>query len=229
MALEAFAAAVGEATERAGETIDVAGGKSGEKVDSFDPDKRIDTEKNKTESTEKAEYNPDDRIANTEKADRVYKDDNGEVYRINDDLVPNKEFVKNDYKYTTDAEGRVKSAEGKLQLKDHEDRKPIQTKMETIGKGDQKPGDDRGHLIADRFNGRGGLENLVPMDANLNKGDYKKMEDTLASAVKAGDNVYLKVEPRYSGDSRRPSSFKATYTINGEKTVVNFLNGSESK
>ena len=67
------------------------------------------------------------------------------------------------------------------------------------------------------------------MDSNLNKVDYNRMEDKLASAVKAGDDVYLKVEPKYTGDSRRPSSFKATYTINGEKTVEIFKNGSDSK
>ena len=125
MALESFAAAVGEATEGVGETIDVPGGKPGENVDSFDPDKRIDIENNKTESEENAEYNPDERIDNNEITDRIYKDDNGEIYRINDDLVPDKEFVKNDYKYTTDSEGRVKSAEGQLQLKDHKGRKVI--------------------------------------------------------------------------------------------------------
>lgn len=224
MALETFAAAIGKAAEKIGEVAETIGEKIGEVVDSFDPDKRIEQS---GVIIDNSEFNPDDRIVLGK--EKVFKDDNDKAYRVDDDLLPNNEFVRNDYKYTTDSEGRVKSAEGQLQLKDHEGRKNIQTKMETIGKGDQKPNDERGHLIADRFNGKGGLGNLVPMDAKLNKGDYNQMEDKLASAVKAGDSVYLKVEPKYTGDSRRPSSFKATYIINGEKTVEIFKNGSDIK
>ncbi|MBQ8944293.1 MAG: DNA/RNA non-specific endonuclease [Clostridia bacterium] len=200
--------------------------------DTFDPDKRIDaTEKNETPENNSQEYDPDKRIDadETSSPDKVYNDDNGEPYRINDDLVPNNEFTKNDYKYTTDSEGRVTSAEGKLQVKDHPDRKDMPDNMEKVGKGDQKENDQRGHLIGDQFNGSGELENLVPMDANLNQGDYKKMETTLADAVKDGKDVYLKVEPIYNDNSNRPSSFRVSYTIDGEKTVVNFLNGSENK
>ena len=50
----------------------------------------------------------------------------------------------------------------------------------SVDKGDMRKTDDRGHLIADRFNGSGGIENLVPMDSDLNQhGDYMKMENTL--------------------------------------------------
>lgn len=85
----------------------------------------------------------------------------------------------------------------------------------------------RGHLIADRFNGSGELENLVPMEGKLNKGDYAKLEDTLAEAVKDGADVRMKVEPVYSGNLSRPDEFRVSYTIDGDKEIVVFKNRSE--
>lgn len=158
---------------------------------------------------------------------REYRDDNGNIFRVGDGLVPNNEYTINGYKYETDSNGRIISAEGKLQVKDHEGRREMDSRH-TVDKGNYKETDDRGHLIADMFNGSGGLENVVPMDANLNRGDYVKLEKSLAEAVKDGADVRLKVEPKYEGDSARPSEFKVSYTIDGDKEVVVFRNESEA-
>ena len=160
---------------------------------------------------------------------REYRDDNGAKYREDDRLVPNIEFERNGYKYKTDAEGRVISAEGELQVKNHDGRSEMDSRA-SVDKGDMRNTDDRGHLIADRFNGSGGIENLVPMDSELNQhGDYKKMENTLADAMKDGVKVELKVEPVYEGDSTRPSEFRVTYSMDGEKEVAVFKNESEAR
>lgn len=162
-------------------------------------------------------------------APKEYRDDNGVKYREGDTLLPNKEFEVNGYKYKTDDKGRVVSAEGQLQVKDHEGRKDMDSRA-AVDKGEMRETDDRGHLIADRFNGSGGIENLVPMDSDLNQhGDYKKMENTLADAMKDGAKVELKVEPVYKGDSTRPSEFRVTYTIDGDKEVNVYKNESEAK
>ena len=100
--------------------------------------------------------------------------------------------------------------------------------MSNIGKGDQKMTDDRGHLIGDQFNGSPGLENLVPQDAAINQGEVKALENSLANEVKNGKEVYLKVEPHYSDDSRRPDSFTYIYTIDDETSVKIFRNGGEN-
>ena len=97
---------------------------------------------------------------------------------------------------------------------------------DVVAHGKMLDSDDRGHLIADRFNGSGELENLVPMEGKLNKGDYAKLEGTLADAVKDGADVRMKVEPVYSGDSNRPDEFRVSYTIDGDKEVVIFKNRS---
>ena len=61
----------------------------------------------------------------------------------------------------------------------------------------------------------------------LNKGDYAKLEDTLAEAVKDGADVRMKVEPVYSGNLSRPDEFRVSYTIDGDKEIVVFKNRSE--
>lgn len=156
-----------------------------------------------------------------------YYDDNGKLYRVDNELSPNTEYEINGYKYTTDERGRIISAEGKLHIKDREGRLPIKDSIEDIGKGDQKEGDDRGHLIGDQFDGSNGLENLIPQDANINRNDYKNFENELAKEVKAGKKVEVKVEPVYEGDSRRPEAIVVTYSIDGEVSVRVFPNGQE--
>ena len=104
--------------------------------------------------------------------------------------------------------------------------------MEDVRKIDgqeYKSTDDRGHLIGHQFDGSDKLENLVPMDAKLNQGDFVKLENTLADAVKDGADVKLKVEPVYEGDSARPAEFRVTYSIDGDKDTVVFKNESEAK
>ena len=175
-----------------------------------------------SEANNTAPINPDKLI---EPANKEYRDDNGEVYRIGNELLPNNEYVENGYTYLTDSEGRIKSAEGQLHLS-KEPRKQISDSMETIGKEDQKEGDQKGHLFADRFGGGNGLENIVAMDGKVNQSDYKRVENTCARALESGHEVYLKVVPKYDKSSNRPTSFRITYTIDGEKTVTTIKNGA---
>lgn len=156
-----------------------------------------------------------------------YYDDNGKLYRVDGDLAPNTKYEINGYIYNTDDKGRIISAEGKLHMKDREGRLPIKDSIEDIGKGDQKQGDDRGHLIGDQFDGSNGLENMIPQDAGINRNDFKNLENALAKEVKDGKDVTIKVEPVYDGDSRRPVAVVVTYTIDGEKSVRVFPNGQE--
>lgn len=156
-----------------------------------------------------------------------YYDDNGKLYRVENDLAPNTEYEINGYKYQTDDKGRIVSAEGTLRMKDRDGRLPIKDSIEDIGKGDQKEGDDRGHLIGDQFDGSNGLENMVPQDANINRNDFKNFENELAKEVKDGKDVKVKIEPIYDGDSRRPDAIVVTYSINGEESVRVFPNGKE--
>lgn len=156
-----------------------------------------------------------------------YYDDNGELYRVGNELKPNSEYEINGYKYKTDEKGRIISAEGKLHLKERAGRLPIRDSIEDIGKGDEQEGDDRGHLIGDQFDGSNGLENMIPQDADINRNDFKNFENELAKEVQEGKDVRVKVELVYDGDSRRPSAIVVTYSIDGEESVRVFPNGKE--
>lgn len=154
-----------------------------------------------------------------------YYDDNGELYRIGNELMPNSEYEIHGYKYKTDELGRIILVKGLLHLKYHEGRKYIRDSIEDIGKGDQREGDDRGHLIGDQFDGSNGLENMIPQDADVNRNDFKNFENELASSVKEGKRVDVKIEPQYEGDSRRPTAIIVTYSIDGKEGVRFFPNG----
>ena len=63
------------------------------------------------------------------------------------------------------------------------------------------------------------------MDSEVNRnGDFRKLELELKQAIKDGSEVSIKTDVVYDGDSKRPSAFKVTYTIDGEayvKTIIN--------
>jgi len=158
---------------------------------------------------------------------KPYLDDNGKLYRIGNELAPNSAYEINGYKYSTDDQGRIMSAEGTLHMKNHDGRLTIKDSIENIGKGDQKEGDHRGHLIGDQFDGSNGLENMIPQDANINRNDFRNFENELAKEVKDGKKVNAKVEPIYDADSRRPDAIVVTYSVNGDESIRVFPNGKE--
>lgn len=154
-------------------------------------------------------------------------DDNGKLYRVDNDLLPNSSYEINGYHYETDEYGRILSVEGILHMKERDSRLPIRDSIEDIGKGDQKEGDDRGHLIGDQFDGSNGLENMIPQDAEVNRNDFKNLENELAKEVKDGKEVKVEIKLVYEGKSRRPDALIVTYSIDGEKSVRVFPNGQE--
>ena len=153
-----------------------------------------------------------------------YLDDNGKLYRVDNDLLHDSEYDINGYHYTTDDQGRIVCAEGTLHLKNRSSRLPIKDSMDAIGKGDQMPGDDRGHLIGDQFDGSNGLENMIPQNSDVNQKDFRNFENELAAEVKNGSKVYYKVEPLYDGASKRPNGLIVSYDIDGDENIIFFPN-----
>ena len=112
----------------------------------------------------------------------------GIVYRINDELVPNITYKLGTVVYQTDDYGRiVKVTFDELTLKDADrPRKVIQNTLSEIGRGYEKVNDDRGHIIADRFNGNNSLANIVSMDSDLNRGEVQSNGGYLGRKYKIG-------------------------------------------
>lgn len=91
-------------------------------------------------------------------------------------------------------------------------------------------GDEGGHLVASIFGGPGERLNIVPMDGNLDKGVWKQMENSWAKDLKAGKKVDVQIQPIYADNSKRPSSFNVTYSVdNGRPTRVNIDNAPGGK
>ena len=168
-------------------------------------------------------FEKSDTLDESPQGQKEYTDDHGGIYRIGNELKPNKTFEINGYTYKTDSRGRPSSVEGQLKLRSPEYTRKMDS-MEAVGKGDQRENDERGHLIGHQFEGSGGIENLTAMSQELNHGDYLKIETKLADAIKAGATVYLKVNTVYSGDSHRPTKYRISYTIDGQKSTVTFRN-----
>jgi hypothetical protein len=143
-------------------------------------------------------------------------------------LKPNVEYTTPEgYTYRTDDKGRIISAEGKLNLGEGKRNNHAQ---KVVGREDRQPGDEGGHLIATIFKGSGSLDNLVPMNGNLNKGEWKKLENMWAKALDKGKSVDVKVKPKYEGNSQRPVSFEVQYKIGKDEwQKVRFINAPGPK
>ncbi|WP_338091641.1 DNA/RNA non-specific endonuclease [Solibacillus kalamii] len=137
-------------------------------------------------------------------------------------LKPNIEYkTKEGYHYKTDSEGRISNVEATLQLGKADRNNYAQR---TVGREDRLPNDDGGHLIASIFKGSGEIDNLVPMNATLNRKEYKALETSWKKALESGKTVEVKIEPIYKVNSSRPSKFEVEYKINGKKYEVNLSN-----
>ncbi|XHS78290.1 DNA/RNA non-specific endonuclease [Burkholderiaceae bacterium UC74_6] len=87
---------------------------------------------------------------------------------------------------------------------------------------------DGGHLIGSQLGGWGGRANIVPQDANFNRGNWAQLENKMAkcSALAAGAMRYS-IDVGYPSSSALvPSSFTMTITrqSNGSKVTLHFTN-----
>ena len=134
----------------------------------------------------------------------------------NPETIPKGNFKVNGYVdngaiYVGDELHRIKKFSVKdLKLTNGNPRNSIEPK---IGK-EMKCGVG-GHLLANRFGGTGGYENLVPMSKSANKA-FSELENIWAQALKEGKKVSVSGDVRYIGSSRVPAEFIVKYIIDGK-------------
>lgn len=133
-------------------------------------------------------------------------------------LKPCAEISKDGYIFTTDELGRIKSAQGTLELNKGVRDIAAQQKVRKLG----LPGDDAGHLIGTRFNGPGSIMNLTPQNANLNRGAWKSMENKWEDFLKQGKTVDVSIQPFYVDSAIRPDIYKVAFTVDG-KPYIRFI------
>ncbi|MFC4076165.1 DNA/RNA non-specific endonuclease [Salinithrix halophila] len=139
-------------------------------------------------------------------------------------LKPNVKYTHpKGYSYKTDGSGRINSTKGELTLETSK-RKPYSQRI--VGREDRASNDHGGHLIASIFGGSGDIDNLVPMNQNLNQGRWKALENKWADSLKAGKKVEVNIKPKYKGDSRRPDRFEVRYRMDGKDWIKTTLENS---
>ncbi|KAB2927389.1 MAG: hypothetical protein F9K24_22695 [Leptonema illini] len=137
-------------------------------------------------------------------------------------LKPNSKYKAGefDYFYETDDLGRIKSVEAEnLQLTERSKRLPHD--RNTPGKSE---GDHAGHIIGDRFGGSPKKDNLISQLSEKNLGEYKKIENEWANAIKDGKKVTVSMEIKYPNVDIRPKEVIVRYTIDGKtafRTIPN--------
>lgn len=125
---------------------------------------------------------------------------------ISDDLTDPELFTSREpgeYEYGESIFG--KSARGVLQMSENPVRDPVAQRE--AGGLDRRLDDDGGHLIGARFGGSAGIENLDAQNRQLNRGDYKTMENDLAKHIANGDKVFLSVDTTKLGKGERPVDY----------------------
>lgn len=141
-----------------------------------------------------------------------------------EEMKPDSTYERNGYVYATDERGRICQVEGTLALKPGE-RSTLQTEIGHTGLED----DEGGHLIGTRFDGPTDAFNLVPQNANLNRGEWKAMENSWADALENGSDVKVTIMPIYTDDSPRPSEFEVVTELDGELIYRHFENQSSKE
>jgi hypothetical protein len=138
------------------------------------------------------------------------------------ELEPDAKYFRGAYEFHTDSKGRPKTVSGTLELKAGP-RSPLQTRVGKLG----RMTDEGGHLIGTRFNGPTDAFNLVPQDAELNRGAWRAMEGEWARSLGSGHELRVMIDPVYDLGHRRPSSFQVVYQVDlGNPRYVFFSNGT---
>ena len=139
---------------------------------------------------------------------------------------PNTRYIVDGNKiYDTDHLGRVVRVEATLKL-DTLDRNTYQQ----LKAGKQGiDGDEGGHLIASILNGSGEKINLLPMNSNLNRSLWKKLENGWYKSLQEGKTVKVKIVPLYEGTDIRPHKFEVSYSFDNKGNFYTELYNKASK
>jgi len=132
--------------------------------------------------------------------------------------------------YYIDSSGRPNKAYADLPpIKAEARQDSCQTSIGQWGDAENPSNDyDGGHLIGSQLGGWGGRANIVPQDANFNRGNWAQLENKMATCgVLASGAMRYSIDVGYPSSSKLvPSSFSMTITrqSNGAKVTMHFTN-----
>ena len=126
-------------------------------------------------------------------------------------LAPNavyttgKKGTRGNYHYSTDAQGRIRTAHARPLVLDKTKR--------------------ASHVIGDRFGGSPRRDNIVAQLSSVNRGAYKKMENEWDRLLSKTPPAHIEVDVRVQyGSGGRPVGMVVTEVVDGVKTTHKFRN-----
>lgn len=128
-------------------------------------------------------------------------------------LKPNEQYEVNNYSYETDCYRRIKRCEGALRLEEGKRNTAHQIR---VGGAYRLETDEGGHLIGKRFGGSEKVDNIVPMDYDVNHHKYKELENDWTEELKKGNKVDVKIRCKYEEESTRPTAFIVKYKVTNQ-------------
>ena len=147
---------------------------------------------------------------------------------INDycSAMPSKKYIVDGaFIYKTDSFGRIRSTIEYLNSVPKRKRGGHDSKefVKITASKDGKATDVGGHIVAHNVQGPNESINIVPMDSNFNNsGDWKSMEKMVQNAFIYKNEVQVKKELSYPGDSKRPNKILVNTLIDGEESNFSF-------
>lgn len=131
-----------------------------------------------------------------------------------------KKGTRGKYHYSTDAQGRIRTAHARPLVLDKTKRASHDGNPQ--GK---RSGDDAGHVIGDRFGGSPRRDNIVAQLSSVNRGAYKKMENEWDRLLSTTPPAHIEVDIRVQyGSGGRPVGMVVTEVVDGVKTTHKFRN-----
>lgn len=125
--------------------------------------------------------------------------------------------------FKTDSLGRTVSSIENLYSARNIDRRGHSSFDEITFAKDGKATDVGGHIVANNVNGPTEAINIVPMDSSFNNsGEWKSMEKMIQDAFYYKNEVQVKKELFYPGESKRPNKITVNILIDGEESNYSF-------
>ena len=125
--------------------------------------------------------------------------------------------------FKTDSLGRTVSSIENLHSARNIDRRGHSSFDEITFAKDGKATDVGGHIVANNVNGPTEAINIVPMDSSFNNsGEWKSMEKMIQDAFYYKNEVQVKKELFYPGESKRPNKITVNILIDGEESNYSF-------
>lgn len=138
------------------------------------------------------------------------------------ELKENNTYSRNGITYETGENGEILSVSGKIRPEDlNPDPTRIGYDSTKAGGKDRRDTDEGGHIIAHALGGSDELDNLVPMDKNLNHSAWSKIEKRWHKLLNDPDveSVDVDIEMSYDDPTtpKRPTGFSVKYTVSRKK------------